>query len=150
MASGIHTPSLEFIQATPTGTPHNTAFFLSGSHPPNSQRAILLHASAMFSWLTQLIFTAQSSLTPTLFKTRLSLFARTVDRRHAGWNPNSDPEGISGQTYSSSTASLQRRAMGCSAEAREINQGAKHLSHWKWSEGGEAVSGYISVDSFNE
>lgn len=119
-------------------------------HQPKSQCPILLHASAMFSWLTQLFLTAQHSVFDTNTLQQLDCHYLQELRLWTEWNPTSDLEGVRGQTYSSPAAPPQRRVMGYFSEARKINHWAKHLSNWKWSEGGEVASGCISVHSFNE
>lgn len=77
------------------------------------------------NWFSQLNLL---SLTPTCLRNQTITICKKSDygQEAPNWNPNLDPEGVSGQTYSSSTALLQRREMGCSSEAREINHGTKH------------------------
>lgn len=154
MASGIYSPIIEFTQTTLTGLLHTTGFFSTGSHQPKPQwlnfvscfcyalltKSIDFHSSAFCLW-------HQHSA-----KARLSPFTttQTMDRKHSGWNPTSDPEGTSGQTHSSSGASLQGEWWEI-PQRQERNHEMKHWSSFKWSEvlseGTEIVSGCILVRS---
>lgn len=130
MASGIHTPTLEFIQMILSGPPHTTGFFSTASHQPKSQFPIMLYAfltNSVDFYSPAFSFWHQHSS-----KTRLSPFITTqiIDSRNPGWSP----EETNGQTHSSPGVSLQGRVMRRSSEARERNHGAKQMSSWKWSE----------------
>ena len=59
------------------------------------------------NWFSQLNLL---SLTPTCLRNQTITICKKSDygQEAPNWNPNLDPEGVSGQTYSSSTALLQR------------------------------------------